>query len=44
MWPLRPSMARRAEFQRDARRAAGMTEDFIDLLEGASQEDEQDLH
>ena len=32
-WPLRPEKARGNTFQRDARRAAGMSEEFIDRLE-----------
>ena len=32
-WPLRPTKARGEIFQRDARRAAGLTDDFIDRLE-----------
>jgi len=34
-WPLRPSRARGELFQREARRSAGMTDDFIDCLETA---------
>jgi uncharacterized ferritin-like protein (DUF455 family) len=32
-WPLRPEKARGAVFQRDARRAAGLSEEFIERLE-----------
>jgi uncharacterized ferritin-like protein (DUF455 family) len=32
-WPLRPSKARGNDFHREPRRAAGMSEEFIDLLE-----------
>jgi uncharacterized ferritin-like protein (DUF455 family) len=32
-WPIRPSKARGDLFQRDARRQAGLTDDFIDRLE-----------
>jgi len=32
-WPLRPSKARGDEFYREPRRAAGMTDEFIDRLE-----------
>jgi uncharacterized ferritin-like protein (DUF455 family) len=39
-WPLRASKARGESFQRDARRAAGMNEEFIDRLEQV--EDEPD--
>lgn len=34
-WPVRPSKARGEHFQRDARRQAGLTEEFIDRLESA---------
>ena len=40
-WPLRPTKARGELFQRDSRRAAGLTDDFIDRLEQlADSEDE----
>jgi uncharacterized ferritin-like protein (DUF455 family) len=32
-WPLRPSRARGTAFQREARKAAGMSDDFLQLLE-----------
>lgn len=32
-WPLRPSKARSEVFQREARKEAGMTDDFIDRIE-----------
>ena len=32
-WPLRPEKARGAVFQREARRAAGLSEEFIERLE-----------
>ena len=35
-WPLRAEKARGELFQREARRAAGMSDDFIDQLAGAS--------
>ena len=31
-WPIRPSKARGSLFQEDARRQAGMSDDFIDRL------------
>lgn len=34
-WPLRPCKARGETFQREARRKAGMTDDFIDRIESA---------
>lgn len=34
-WPIRPSKARGGLFQRDARKQAGLTDDFIDQLETA---------
>jgi uncharacterized ferritin-like protein (DUF455 family) len=34
-WPLRPAKAKGDAFQRAARQAAGMTEDFLNRLEGA---------
>jgi len=39
-WPLRPSKARGNEFQREARRAAGMSDDFLDALQSALESDE----
>jgi uncharacterized ferritin-like protein (DUF455 family) len=36
-WPLRPGKARGDVFQREARRAAGLTADFIDRLEAAQE-------
>lgn len=39
-WPLRPGKARGTVFQREARRAAGLTDDFIDRLEQADIDDE----
>ncbi len=36
-WPIRPSKARGQLFQRDARLKAGLTDDFIDRLEGFSE-------
>lgn len=36
-WPLRPEKAHGDVFQREARRAAGMTDEFINQLAGASQ-------
>ncbi len=38
-WPLRPAKARGDDFHREPRRAAGMTEDFIDRLEQAELEE-----
>ena len=38
-WPLRAAKARGDVFQRDARRAAGMSEEFINQLEAAGTED-----
>lgn len=35
-WPLRPEKSRGEVFQREARRKAGMTDEFIDQLVGAS--------
>jgi uncharacterized ferritin-like protein (DUF455 family) len=35
-WPLRPEKARGDHFQREARRAAGMSEEFISQLEAIS--------
>lgn len=40
-WPMRPSKARGDDFQRDARRAAGMSEEFINRLEFAADEDDE---
>ena len=37
-WPLRPEKARGHVFQREARLAAGLTEDFVDHLEQAGDE------
>ncbi len=34
-WPIRPSKARGSLFQRDARRQAGLSDEFIDQLESA---------
>ncbi len=34
-WPLRPEKARGEDFQRQARKDAGMTDDFIDRIEAA---------
>ena len=34
-WPMRPAKAKGESFQRSARKAAGMTEEFLDRLEGA---------
>lgn len=39
-WPLRPSKARGKLFQAEARRAAGMTDDFIDRLRDWSEDGE----
>ena len=39
-WPLRPDKSRGKVLNRDARRAAGMTEEFIDRLEGGMTNDE----
>lgn len=39
-WPLRPVKARGDDFQRDARRQAGMTDEFIDQIESAKYERE----
>jgi uncharacterized ferritin-like protein (DUF455 family) len=39
-WPLRPSKARGELFQREARLAAGLSEEFVDRLEAASSETE----
>ncbi|MCA9033652.1 MAG: DUF455 family protein [Planctomycetaceae bacterium] len=39
-WPIRPSKARGTLFQRDARRQAGLSDEFIDLLEAASDDDD----
>ena len=36
-WPIRPSKARGELFQREARRKAGLTDEFIDQLEGFSE-------
>jgi uncharacterized ferritin-like protein (DUF455 family) len=38
-WPLRPAKAKGDTFQRTARQAAGMTEDFLAQLERADIED-----
>lgn len=32
-WPIRPARARGSDFQRDARKQAGLTDDFLDRLE-----------
>lgn len=37
-WPLRPHKAKGDEFQREARQATGMTDDFIERLEAAEDE------
>ena len=39
-WPIRPSKARGTLFQRDARKQAGLSDEFIDLLEAASDDDD----
>ncbi len=39
-WPLRPVKARGDDFQREARRQAGMTDEFIDKIETAKYERE----
>lgn len=40
-WPIRPTKARGDLFQRDARRAAGLSEEFIARLEQADDQDPQ---
>lgn len=42
-WPLRPGKARGSQFQRDARRAAGLDEEFIDRLEHWTDDDASEL-
>lgn len=37
-WPLRPCKARGTEFQREARKEAGMDDEFINAVESASEE------
>jgi uncharacterized ferritin-like protein (DUF455 family) len=37
-WPLRPSRARGTQFQRSARRDAGLTDEFLDRLETYSED------
>ena len=41
-WPLRPIKARGEVFQRDARKAAGMTDDFINKIENYVDDKETD--
>lgn len=41
-WPLRPDKARGRSFDRESRRSAGMSEDFIDLLEGTTGQEADD--
>jgi uncharacterized ferritin-like protein (DUF455 family) len=43
-WPLRPEKARGAVFQRDARRAAGLSEEFIERLERTDDESADGRH
>lgn len=41
-WPLRPSRAKGSDLQRAARRAAGMSDEFIDRLDASRDDDSPD--